>query len=310
VVEHKLRQILPLSSRVVVMDQGRIALDIPADSTMDHWSSLRRIGVRLPHQEWRSHPTGDNGHEGDILEVKGLQMTYPGGKEVLKGVDFSIGRGEKVGLMGDNGSGKSTLLLNILGLEKPKGGKVFLEGKDSSKMSMRERAKRIGFIFQNPNHQIFESTVMKETTFACENFGMDLEGSCRRSEELLAECNLGQYVDRHPYGLSYGEKRRLNLASIFIYGPRLLLMDEPFIGQDLNNLNQLMSLTDGFTRDGGGVLMVLHEPEIAEMYCDRLIFLKGGRIAVDAPTKEAFRLLRDMGEPEYVPEVMPDGTGT
>ena len=311
VVEHKLRQVLPLSSRVVVMDKGEIVLDAPADTIMEHRSMLQRVGVRLPQHNWgTTPPRGENGHKGEILSVNGLHMTYPGGKQVLKGVDFSIGRGEKVGLMGDNGSGKSTLLLNILGLEKPGAGTVLLEGRDAGKMSMRERAKTIGFIFQNPNHQIFESTVIKETLFACENFGMDDQESRKSAKDMLEGCNLGQYIDRHPYGLSYGEKRRLNLASIFIYGPRLLLMDEPFIGQDLNNLNQLMSLTDDFTRKGGGVLMVLHEPEIAEMYCDRLVFLKDGRVAVDEPTEKAFHLLREMGELEYVPEVLPDGSGT
>ena len=266
VVEHKLRQVLPLSSRVVVMDQGRILLDAPADEIMEHRSMLQSVGVRLPGQDWISKPPREeNGHDGEILRIEGLYMTYPEGKRVLEGVDLSIKKGEKVGLMGDNGSGKSTLLLNILGLEKAKSGKILLNGKDAGRMSMKERAKTIGFIFQNPNHQIFESTVMKETLFATENFGMDATESLEKSRELLESCNLGQYMERHPYGLSYGEKRRLNLASIFIYEPRLLLMDEPFIGQDLNNLNQLMSLTDDFTGKGGGVLMVLHEPEIAEM---------------------------------------------
>jgi energy-coupling factor transporter ATP-binding protein EcfA2 len=308
VVEHKLRQVLPLSSRVVVMDQGRIILDTPADRIMDHVSELQNVGIRLPRQCWNGHAqVMENNHDGEILKVDGLHMMYPSGNEVLRGVSFSIRRGEKVALMGDNGSGKSTLLLNILGLEKPRHGKIILDGRDGSGLSMKERAKTIGFIFQNPNHQIFESTVMKETLFAMDNFVMNGSNSLRKAEELLGECNLGQYSERHPYGLSYGEKRRLNMASIFIYGPKLLLMDEPFIGQDLNNLNQLMSLTEGFTHMGGGALMVLHEPEIAEMYCDRLIFLKSGKIVVDDPTPIAFRKLMEMGELEYIPEVENNG---
>ncbi|NYT11211.1 MAG: energy-coupling factor ABC transporter ATP-binding protein [Methanomassiliicoccales archaeon] len=308
VVEHKLRQILPLSSRVVVMDQGRILVDTPSDQLKEHRSILQSVGVRLPGQDWISRPPREeNGHDGEILRIEGLHMAYPEGKKVLNGVDLSIRKGEKVGLMGDNGSGKSTLLLNILGLEQPKSGKIILDGKDANRMSMKDRAKTIGFIFQNPNHQIFESTVIKEVLFATENFGMDATESVERSRKLLESCNIGQYVERHPYGLSYGEKRRLNLASIFIYMPKLLLMDEPFIGQDLNNLNQLMSLTDDFARNGGGAIMVLHEPEIAEMYCDRLVFLRDGKIVVDEPTSRAFHILREMGEIEYVPEVLPNG---
>jgi energy-coupling factor transporter ATP-binding protein EcfA2 len=308
VVEHKLRQVLPLSSRVVVMDQGRVIVDTPADRIMEHFMELQNVGVRIPRQNWNNGTRVlENNQYGEILKVEELHMMYPGGNEVLRGVSFSIHRGEKVALMGDNGSGKSTLLLNILGLEKPRHGKVILDGKEGSGLSMKERAKTIGFIFQNPNHQIFESTVMKETLFAMDNFGMNGPGSVKKAEELLVECNLGQYYERHPYGLSYGEKRRLNLASIFIYGPKLLLMDEPFIGQDLNNLNQLMSLAEGFTHMGGGALMVLHEPEIAEMYCDRLIFLKDGKIVVDEPTPIAFRKLKKMGELEYVPEVGNNG---
>jgi len=299
VIEHKLRQILPICSRLIAMDQGKIVVDSPADQLSEHASTLKGIGVRLPFISYVS-PAVRTDPSGDILSVRSLSVRFPE-KDVLDEVSFTISKGEMVALMGDNGSGKSTLLSAILGLEKKRKGTILIDGRDADEMSMKERARHIGFIFQNPNHQIFESSVRREVLFACENFGFDLSESEDEMRRLLSECNLERYIDRHPYSLSYGEKRRLNLASVFIYRPNLLLMDEPFVGQDLRNLQQVMSVVNGFINKGGSSLMVIHDPEIARLYCNRLLFLSEGRLVVDAPTEEAFRRLSEMGEWEYVP---------
>jgi energy-coupling factor transport system ATP-binding protein len=301
VVEHRLRQILPLSSRVVVMDKGQILLDVPSDRLKDHVAMLGEVGVRLPFVNLPKSTRLLRTTRETMLEVNELGVRFHGNHSVLDGVTFNVKRGERIGLMGDNGSGKTTLLLSLLGLAKPNVGKIILNGADVSKISFKERAKQIGLIFQNPNNQIFESSVLKEVLFACENFGMDENDSELKAMDILRACNLIQYRDRHPYGLSFGEKRRLNLASVFIYRPSLLLMDEPFIGQDFKNIKQLMTLANGFVEEGGSALMVIHDPDIAEMYCDRLIFLKEGKILVDENTETAFEKLRTIGEEEYTP---------
>ncbi len=310
VVEHKLRQVLPLSSRIVIMDKGRIVMDLRPDEIGKHTSAIGSMGVRLPSASLghRIRPAGLRAGK-RVLDVDSLSVSFPDGKKALSNVSFGVAQREIVGLMGDNGSGKSTLLMTLLGLQKPTSGSIILEGEDALRMQIRERARRIGFIFQNPNHQIFESTVWKELLFACENFGMDMGESERRGKELLEAGGLTAYSGRHPYGMSYGEKRRLNLSSVFIYEPRLLLMDEPFVGQDFRNIQQLMRFTTEFAEMGSAAIMVLHEPEIAALYCDRILFLREGHVLLDAPTDEAFKSLKEMNEIDYIPEAATSADG-
>ena len=305
VVEHKLYQILPFSSRVIVIDKGNIIIDAPSGELITYHDRLKEMGVRLPFQRRKEKTSALNVHDSaeTMLEVKNLSVKYPRGNAVLKNVTFNVKKGEIVGLMGDNGSGKTTLLLSILGLKKPFSGRIMLNGRDAAKMSFTEHARQIGFIFQNPNHQIFEINVLKETTFAPTNFGENEKQSEEKALKLLSAFNLTPYKDRHPFGLSYGEKRRLNLASIFIYEPNLLLMDEPFVGQDFKNIQQLMMWTNGFVGQGKSAIMVIHDPEIAEMYCNRLVFLKEGKTLVDEPTERAFLKLAELGEEEYTPQI-------
>jgi len=305
VVEHKLYQILPLSSRVMVMDKGKIIIDSPSSELITYQGKLKELGVRLPFQRRKEKTSALNVYD-DVettLEVKNLFVRYPEGNTVLENVTFNVKKGEIVGLMGDNGSGKTTLLSSILGLNKPFSGCIILNGRDATKMSFKERSRQVGFIFQNPNHQIFEESVLKETMFAPVNFGENEKQSEEKALMLLSAFNLMPYKDRHPFGLSYGEKRRLNLASIFIYEPNLLLMDEPFVGQDFKNVQQLMSWTKGFVRQGKSAIMVIHDPEVAGMYCNRLIFLRKGKIIVDEPTERAFLKLAELGEKEYTPQI-------
>ncbi len=299
VVEHRLHQVLPLSSRTLVMNNGKIVVDTPTNELNSYSRMLKELGVRLPthgpsKRRVRSMPTSDK-----ACEVKGLCVNSPDGKRILEDVSFNVNNGEVIGLMGDNGSGKTTLLLTLLGLWKPQSGEISLNGRSAATMTMNERCRNFGFIFQNPNHQIFENTVLREVTFAPANFGEDEKQTENKAMRLLGAFNLMSYRDRHPFSLSYGEKRRLNLASVLIYEPNILLMDEPFVGQDFINVQKLMSLIRDSADKGKATLMVIHDPELAEMYCDRLLFLRDGKVIVNETVETAFQKLVQLEEHAY-----------
>jgi energy-coupling factor transporter ATP-binding protein EcfA2 len=161
-------------------------------------------------------------------------------------------------------------------------------------------ARQIGFVFQNPNHQLFADSVWEEATFACRNFGLMDTESHERITSLLVRCGIETRRDDHPYRLSYGQKRRLNLVSILGHSPRLILLDEVLIGQDAANAAFVLDLLSQHVDEGSTVIMVNHAPAITRRYASRVIFFQDGQIVVDAPTGAAFAQLETMGRTAYV----------
>jgi energy-coupling factor transporter ATP-binding protein EcfA2 len=209
--------------------------------------------------------------------------------------------------MGDNGSGKSTFLRCLLGLLKPSEGHVEVMGADTCRTPVSKLARQVGFVFQNPDHQLFADSVWAEAAFAPRNFeGLDggsPDGKAEadaRIQDLLERCGLGDRLDAHPYRLSYGQKRRLNLISVLSYCPRLILLDEILIGQDPANASFLLDLLREHAEQGGAVVMVNHAPRTTRRYANRVVFFNSGGIVVDAPTEEAFNRLRETGWETYV----------
>jgi energy-coupling factor transport system ATP-binding protein len=220
---------------------------------------------------------------------------------VLQGITLQIAAGEFVAVMGDNGSGKTTFLQSLLGLLKPEQGSVEVLGHDTRRTSVSQLARQVGFVFQNPDHQLFADRVWDEAVFAPRNFD-SLDGATReRAGALLARCGLGERHGDHPYKLSYGQKRRLNLISVLAYRPRLILLDEVLIGQDPANAAFLLDLLGEHVASGGTVIMVNHAPESTRRYASRVIFFSKGQIVVDASTDAAFAQLQAMGRTAYVP---------
>jgi energy-coupling factor transporter ATP-binding protein EcfA2 len=204
--------------------------------------------------------------------------------------------------MGNNGSGKTTLLLALLGIVKSAKGEIRLEGNDISKEKVTHRAQEMGLAFQNPNHQIFENTVFSEAGLAA----LFLSGKARweieqRVDRLLEKHELKQYADRNPFTLSLGEKKRLTLVSILAYSPRILILDEPLVGQDRDRVDLLTAALREHQRRGGITLMVCHEPNIIAACCQRILFLSNGQLLIDAPVKEALDKLAQLGMEEYLP---------
>jgi len=292
VIEHKVDYLLPFKPRLVAMKQGGIVYDGPV--TEAH--RPRPLPARPPS---RSPITTS---AGPVVRVEDLYVGY-NATPVLQGVSLEIHRGEFVAVMGDNGSGKTTFLQSLLGLLKPNRGRVEVLGQDTRHISVSRLARQVGFVFQNPDHQLFAESVWQEATFAPRNFGALDEVTQAQVEALLARCGLGDRQHDHPYRLSYGEKRRLNLISVLAYVPQLILVDEMLIGQDAENAAFLLELLRERVKQGGTVIMVNHDPEVTRRYASRLIFFNGSRTVVDAPTEEGFQQLAALGQEVYLPSI-------
>ena len=275
-----------MTTRVAFLNQGRlVGCDAP-EVALRSREVLERIGL-VP----KKLPQRQNGNGGKrLLSVRGMTCTV-GVQEVIKDVSFDIKGGEVVGLMGANGSGKTTLLLSLMNLIEEKEGRVFLDGEDVTHGKTSRLARSMGLVFQNPASQLFEGTVMGEVGFAPRNFRDD--GALARVPETIAMMGLGGLEGRQPHSLSHGQKRRVNLASVMVYRPRLLLLDEAFIGQDVRRTFELAQHIRDFTSAGGAALMVLHDPEIARHLCDRIIFLDGGRVTVNGATAKPARTVKE-----------------
>ncbi len=309
VIEHKLDYLRRFEPRLVAMDEGRIVYDGPmarqlwlapdlSSSFTEGLPTEARVSVSdLPHPIGFTQQKKD---DATAVRVAHLDVGY-NGVPVLHDVSLSVAQGEFVAIMGDNGSGKTTFLRSLLGLCRLSRGRVEVLGQDTRATPTSRLARHVGFVFQNPDHQLFATCVWEEATFAPRNFGvLDAHGRAE-AERLLARCGLQDRHNDHPYRLSYGEKRRLNVISVLTYNPRLVLLDEVLIGQDAGNAHFLMGLLCEYVDHGGTVLMINHSPEITQRYASRLIFFERGRVRVDAPTQEAFARLASLGRRVYLP---------
>jgi energy-coupling factor transporter ATP-binding protein EcfA2 len=284
VIEHKLDFIQRAEPRLIHMSAGRIEEgDI---------SRADEIGLRKPSYQ---------GAETDpLLVIQDLKVSYPG-RDVLDGLDFQLFPGELVSLLGGNGSGKSTLLLSLLKMVLPERGSIAFRGRVLDEYDAYSLGREIGLVFQNPDHQIFAQTIWEEATLGPVNFHLKPTEYEQRTRGLLEQAGLGGRFQEHPYRLSYGEKRRLNLISVLSYQPRLLLLDEIFIGQDRKNAAYLMGLLVDYVDAGNCVLLVNHNPAYYPLVSTRLAFLKDGKLVVDSPLPEGLAKMKAMGELAYLP---------
>ena len=179
-----------------------------------------------------------------------------------------------------------------MGLLKPDTGTIHLQNQNIHKRLVSELAKDIGFVFQNPLHQLFATTVKEEVLLASKHLGYpEFTAAQERADQLLEHFGLLAYQDQSPYTLSLGEQRRLTIASILLHNPQVLLLDEPFIGQDYQNAHHLMAVLRQEASQGTAVLLATHDTTIAEQYCHRLLFLFEGRLLIDAPVKRGLEYM-------------------
>ncbi|RLF17206.1 MAG: ABC transporter ATP-binding protein [Thermoprotei archaeon] len=221
------------------------------------------------------------------IEVKNLWFKYPESEEwVLKDINLEIEEGEIVAIMGENGAGKTTLIKHFNGLLKPVKGYVKVFGLDTREHTVAELARRVGLVFQNPDHQIFASTVLEETMFALKNFGWDLKKAEERAVKILKELGLYKYIHTSPFMLSGGEKKRLTIASVLVYDPDILVLDEPTVGQDYGQKRRFAEIIYRINREGKTVIVVTHDVEFVADYIDHVIVMAKGKIVAEGNSTE------------------------
>jgi energy-coupling factor transporter ATP-binding protein EcfA2 len=293
VIEHKTEYLRSFDPRLIEIQDGTIVYDGPVCTSRPSYHVNPDAQYPISNTQCPIPNT-------PLICIENLHAGF-NSQPVLRDISLEVRSGEFVSVMGDNGSGKTTFLHCLLGLHKPSQGRVEVMGHDTRRTPVSELARQVGFVFQNPDHQLFADSVWEEATLAARNFGALDETIEAHAGGLLTRCGLGGRLDDHPYRLSYGQKRRLNLISVLGYAPRLLLVDEILIGQDPDNAVFLLDLLQQQVEEGGAVILVNHAPHITRRYASRILFFADGQLAVDAPTSQAFEQLQAMGWVAYVP---------
>ncbi|RLE63577.1 MAG: ABC transporter ATP-binding protein [Thermoprotei archaeon] len=235
-----------------------------------------------------------------VVEVENLYYSY-NSHPVLRGINLEIRRGEIVAIMGENGAGKTTLIKHFNGLLKPKKGLVKVFGVDTRKVSVAELSRKVGLVFQNPDHQLFAETVEKEVEFALRNFGFKEEVIKRRVEWALNLMGLTKYRNRSPFTLSIGERKRLAIASVLSYDPELIIFDEPTAGQDFLQKERIAELLNLLRTQGKTVIIVTHDVEFVATRFERVIVMSQGRIIGDGSFRKILSNLEILKKARLLP---------
>ncbi|HET8641370.1 MAG TPA: ABC transporter ATP-binding protein [Pseudonocardiaceae bacterium] len=223
------------------------------------------------------------------VQVRGLVFDYPDGRRALDGVDLGIGDGERVAVLGPNGAGKTTLVLHLNGVLAAAAGEVTVDGLGVTRPNLAEIRRRVGIVFQDPDDQLFMPTVAQDVAFGPANFGLrgaELDGAVRAALEAVG---MAEHADRSPMHLSFGQRRRVALATVLACDPRLLVLDEPSSNLEPVARRELAEVLLTLDRT---MVMVTHDLPYAAQLCPRSVILDGGRVVADGPTHE---LLADPG---------------
>jgi energy-coupling factor transporter ATP-binding protein EcfA2 len=240
------------------------------------------VGGRLPHPPPRA-AAPENAAAGEkLLSIRDLTFGYTREQPILKNVSLELETGSIVALLGQNGSGKTTLARALIGINRVERGTVYLGDRDISDLGPREISAEIGYVFQNPDHQFVTDQIDEEVAYGLKVRGYAEDFIARRVDEVLDIVDLARYRHRSPFNLSLGERRRLSVATMLVLEPRLLVLDEPTIGQDHERAQHLMRLMDRLReRYSTTILMITHDVRLVAEWADRAIALRAGGIAFD-----------------------------
>lgn len=317
IIEHRLEDVLWRNvDRIVLVNDGNILADLRPDELLSG-SLLAENGIREPlyvtalryagmditpdkhpaHvdslvlddtdtqklRDWftaRPRPAAQPERE-PLLEVKGLSFGYQKGQQTLRDVSFSIGKGEMVSIVGRNGAGKSTLSKLICGFETPDAGEIFLNGKPLAEENIRRRAQHIGYVMQNPNQMISKTMIYEEVALGLQRSGLTEEQIREKVEATLRVCGLYPFRNWPISALSFGQKKRVTIASVLVLDPELILLDEPTAGQDFRHYTDIMEFLRGLNARGVTVVMITHDMHLMLEYTRRALVFCDGRLIAD-----------------------------
>jgi energy-coupling factor transport system ATP-binding protein len=232
------------------------------------------------------------------VDIRHLFYRYPHGAWVLEDISLQVRRGEFVSLVGENGAGKSTLAKMLIGLLRPTKGEVWIDGQSTAQQTVAQLSARVGFLFQDPDQQVFRDSVYDEVAVGLKLRGLSKGAVEQTTLAVLEWLSLSDWAEVHPYALSRGQRQRLALATILARRPSVLVMDEPLTGLDFQEIKSVMDSLLAFCRQGGTVLMVTHDLAVASEYSHRIVALAGGSVKVDTlahPPEQRIAALREAG---------------
>lgn len=317
IIEHRLEDVLWRNvDRIVLVNDGNILADLRPDELLSgsllaengireplYVTALRYAGVDITPdkhpahvdslvlddtdtqklRDWftaRPRPAAQPERE-PLLEVKGLSFGYQKGQQTLRDVSFSIGKGEMVSIVGRNGAGKSTLSKLICGFETPDAGEIFLNGKPLAEENIRRRAQHIGYVMQNPNQMISKTMIYDEVALGLQRSGLTEEQIREKVEATLRVCGLYPFRNWPISALSFGQKKRVTIASVLVLDPELILLDEPTAGQDFRHYTDIMEFLRGLNARGVTVVMITHDMHLMLEYTRRALVFCDGRLIAD-----------------------------
>ncbi len=317
IIEHRLEDVLWRNvDRIVLVNGGTILADLRPDELLSgsllaengireplYVTALRYAGVDITPdkhpahvdslvlddtdtqklRDWftaRPRPAAQPERE-PLLEVKGLSFGYQKGQQTLRDVSFSIGKGEMVSIVGRNGAGKSTLSKLICGFETPDAGEISLNGKPLAEENIRRRAQHIGYVMQNPNQMISKTMIYEEVALGLQRSGLTEEQIREKVEATLRVCGLYPFRNWPISALSFGQKKRVTIASVLVLDPELILLDEPTAGQDFRHYTDIMEFLRGLNARGVTVVMITHDMHLMLEYTRRALVFCDGRLIAD-----------------------------
>ena len=322
IIEHRVEDVLyrPVD-RIVLMGEGRIQYDGDPDVLLCS-SLLQEKGIREPlyvtalkyagitltpdmrpsflpelklnqNQKDRilawfhKQPARQAAPEREVLlRAENIDFTYDGGHHALRGISAVVHKGEMLSIVGTNGAGKSTFSKVVCGFEKPQSGILELNGSDLSNLSIKERADYIGYVMQNPNQMISKTQIFDEVALGLRNRGVGEEEIKTRVEETLKICGLYPFRNWPVSALSYGQKKRVTIASILVLKPEMILLDEPTAGQDLKHYTEIMDFLSELNRQGVTVVLITHDMHLMLEYTPRAIVFHDGQVIADMSAAE------------------------
>ncbi|HDR6312824.1 TPA: ABC transporter ATP-binding protein [Bacillus cereus] len=242
--------------------------------------NLQKESVRSAINEWMEKQGfyKNTPKNKEILKVENLSFSYPNKQKVLDNVNFSIKEAEIVALLGQNGAGKSTLAHSLIGINKAKNDRILFDGVNINSWSIRKRGEVISYVMQNPNHMITQPTVIEEVSFSLKLKKFSKEEIKHRAEETLKICGLYPFRNWPIQALSYGQKKRVTIASVLTTNPKLIILDEPTAGQDHYHYKQFMTFIRKLAAKGISFIFITHDMNLALEYADRAIVLNKGEI--------------------------------
>ena len=317
IIEHRLEDVLWRDvDRIVLMGDGKILADLHPDELLStrlleengireplYLTALRYAGVELVPAKKPAHadsvvideadrkkmtdwfwsrPAAEAEKEHEpLLEVRNLTFGYERGRQTLRDVSLTIHKGEMVSIVGKNGAGKSTFSKLVCGFETPDSGEILFQGRDLLQENIRHRAKHIGYVMQNPNQMISKTMIFDEVALSLRNMGKSEEEIREKVEETLKVCGLFPFRNWPVSALSFGQKKRVTIASVLVQDQELIILDEPTAGQDFRHYTEIMEFLRGLNEKGVTVVMITHDMHLMLEYTPRALVFADGRLIAD-----------------------------